>query len=176
MPEGAPGLGAVARVIRETAPEWAVLKPSWFMQNFTGSHPHARTAREEGALYTATGGGRVAFIDAADIAEVGARALVDARAPNDALVLTGPEALSYDDVARLLGRALGRDLRHVRVDEAEAKRRLVEQGIPDAYAALLVALDVAIRGGAEDRITDAVLRVTGRPPRRFADFLSATGR
>jgi ergot alkaloid biosynthesis protein len=176
VPIDAPGLGAVERHLRDVAPEWAVLRPSWFMQNFTGSHPHAQTVRAEGVLYTATGDGRVPFIDADDIAAVGAHALLDAGAPNDSLVLTGPAALSYDDVAHILGEALGRTVRHVRIADDEARQRLIASGIPADYAALLVMLDVAIRGGAEDRVTDVVLRVTGRPPRSFADFLRATAR
>ena len=176
VPIDAPGLGAVERCLRDVAPESAVLRPSWFMQNFTGSHPHARTAREEGVLYTATGDGRVAFVDAEDIAAVGAHALLDARVPDGPLVLTGPEALSYDDVARILGEALGTTVRHVRITDADARQRLVANGIPAAYAALLVQLDVAIRGGAEDRVTETVLRITSRPPRCFADFLRDTVR
>lgn len=173
VPIDAPGLGAVERHLRDVAPEWAVLKPSWFMQNFTGSHPHAQTVRTEGVLYTATGDGRVAFIDVDDIAAVGARVLLDAEAPNESLVLTGPEALSYDVVARIMSEALGRTVRHVRIDDDEARQRLVANGIPAEYAALLVMLDVAIRGGAEDRVTDTVLRITGRPSRSFGDFLRA---
>lgn len=174
VPSDAPGLGAVERCLRDVAPEWAVLRPSWFMQNFTGAHPHAQSARAEGAIYTATGDGRVAFIDADDIAAVGAHVLLDAEAPNEPLVLTGPEALSYDDVARLMGEALGRPVRHVRIDEHEAQRRLVASGMPAEYAELLVRLDVAIRGGAEDRVTDTVLRITGRPPRSLGELLRAT--
>ncbi len=172
VPDSAPGLGAVERMLRSSAPGWAVLKPSWFMQNFLGAtHLHARTLRDDGAVYTATGAGRVAFVDAADIAEVGVRALVDDPPANAALVITGPEALSYDDVARILGEARGRPVQHVAVSEAEAVRRLIADGIPAGYARLLVDLDVAIRGGAEDRVSDVVRRMTGRPPRRFADLV-----
>jgi hypothetical protein len=42
--------------------------------------------------------------------------------------------------------------------------------MPESYAAMLVALDEAIAGGAEDRTTDEVLRRTGRPPRSLHDF------
>ena len=68
--EDAPGLGEVARALRSSAPEWAVLRPSWFMQNFIDpSQPHGRTARADGTIVSSTGGGRVGFVDAADIAE-----------------------------------------------------------------------------------------------------------
>jgi uncharacterized protein YbjT (DUF2867 family) len=105
------------------------------------------------------------FVDARDIAEVGVRALLDARAPNAALTITGPEALSYDDIARCL------NVQHVHIDDAEAVARLVSSGIPQAYAELLVSLDALIRAGAEDRVTDTVERMTGQRPRIFGQFL-----
>lgn len=175
IPEGAPGLGLVERGLRETAPEWSVLKPSWFMQNFVDrAQGHGATLHRDGVMVTSTGAGRVAFVDAADIAEVGVRALTDERSHDRAHVITGPEALSYDDVAAIITRVTGRTVRHVHVDDAQARRNLVAAHMPERYAALLVALDAAIRGGAEDRVTDTVERVTGRPPRSFESFAAAT--
>lgn len=169
IPDEGPGLGAVARALRAQAPEWAVLQPSWFMQNFFNrGHLHGASLWRDGEVMTATGRGRVGFVDADDIAAVAVHALLDERAYNQGLVLTGPEALSYDDVCAILSRAAGRRFVHRPVSEAEAQRQLVASGIPERYAALLVALDVAIRDGAEDRVTDTVLRVTGRAPRSFA--------
>ncbi len=174
VPESAPGLGAVERALRGQAPQWAALKPSWFMQNFIDpQRAHAASLLHEGVVVTSTGAGRVGFIDAEDIAEVAARALADAASPDAALTLTGPEALGYDDVAAILSRVSGRSLKHVRVDDAEARRRMIASGIPAPYADLLVGLDAAIRGGAEDRVTDTVERVTGRPPRSFEAFARA---
>lgn len=174
IPEDAPGLGAVERFLRERAPEWAVLKPSWFMQNFLNpQHPHGASLMREGTVVTSTGAARVGFVDAEDIAEVGVRALADA-VPHDAVhVITGPETLSYGEVTAILTRVTGRNLRHVHVDDGEAIRRLAAAGMPERYASLLVGLDIAIRGGAEDRLTDTVLRVTGRAPRNFEAFARA---
>jgi len=69
LPEGAPGLGAVHHLVRTTMPEWTVLRPSWFMQNFTGDHLVAQGVRD-GEIVTAAADGKVAFIDAADIAAI----------------------------------------------------------------------------------------------------------
>lgn len=174
IPEGSPGIGTVDRFLRERAPGWAVLKPSWFMQNFVDpKHVHATSLLDQGIVVTSTGAGRVGFVDPNDIAEVAARALADDEPHNAAHVITGPEALSYGDLAAILTRVTGRPMRHVNVDDAESTRWLVASGMPERYAALLVGLDAAIREGAEDRVTDTVLRVTGRPPRSFEAFARA---
>ncbi|WP_016905803.1 NmrA family NAD(P)-binding protein [Streptomyces xiaopingdaonensis] len=170
IPEGGPAVGAVHRALPELFPEWAVLRPCWFMQNFTGDHAHARSIREKGVVLSATGDGRVGFVDAEDIAAVAVRALTDTEAPGTDLVLTGPETLSYDDVAALFAEVAGRSVVHRRVSYEELSARLTEQ-VPPEFAALLAGLDRAIAGGAEDRVTDTVLRVTGRPPRTLRAHL-----
>ncbi|GMT98735.1 NAD(P)H-binding protein [Corallococcus caeni] len=174
VPEGAPGLGQVHRFLRTHAPEWSVLQPSWFMQNFTNpGHHHDAGLRRDGTLVTATGQGRVGFVDAGDIAAVGVRALADAASHDTAHVITGPQALSYDDVAAILSRVSGRDIRHVHATPEEAQRHLQASGMPEVYARFLTLLDTSIRDGAEDRVTDTVLRVTGRAPRDFESFARA---
>ncbi|MFI2617060.1 NmrA family NAD(P)-binding protein [Streptomyces sp. NPDC018584] len=167
------GLGEVHRAVRARFPQWTVLRPSWFMQNFTGDHPHARGVRERGEIVTATGGGRVAFVDAGDIAAVGARALTDERPHNTAHLITGPQALSYAEVAATLSRVTGRAVRHRAVTRATLRDRLAADGIPERFADLLAGLDEAIAQGAEDRTSPAVEQVTGRAPRSFADFAAA---
>jgi uncharacterized protein YbjT (DUF2867 family) len=169
VPEGAPGLGALHSLVRATMPEWAVLRPSWFMQNFTGEHLVAQGVRG-GEIVTATGDGKVAFIDATDIAAVAAHALIDESPHNTAHILTGPEALSYADAAAIVAQRTGTPVRHRSVTADELARHFTGHGVPADFAALLAALDDDIRAGAEDRVTDTVERITGRPARGFRDF------
>jgi uncharacterized protein YbjT (DUF2867 family) len=173
VPEGAPGLGELHRMVCAAVPSPTVLRPSWFMQNFLGDHPHARSARVDGEIVTATGSGRAAFVDAGDIAAVAARALADEEPHVGEYVLTGPEALSYADVAAMLSGVVGRSVRHRAVSVAELTERFVDAGYGADFAAALAALDGAIARGAEDRTTSAVQDVTGRPPRSFREVLVA---
>ncbi|MBB6551487.1 NmrA family NAD(P)-binding protein [Nonomuraea rubra] len=170
VPEGGPGLGAVHRLVRTMMPEWAVLRPSWFMQNFTG--PSLELRERDGEILSATGDGRVAFIDAGDIAAVAGHALTDERSHDTAHVLTGPEALSYDDVAALLAERHGRPVRHRAVSVDELAAHFAARGLPAEYAAVLAALDDDLRGGSEERVTGTVERITGRPPRAFRETLA----
>ncbi|EFL12950.1 conserved hypothetical protein [Streptomyces sp. C] len=164
--EGGPAVGRVHAALPGIFDEWAVLRPSWFMQNFTGGHLHALSIRTEGVIRTATGTGRVGFVDAEDIAAVAARALTGVRAPNTDLVLTGPETLGHDDVAAILTEVTGTPVTHRSLSRAELRDRLAEL-MPAEFAAMLADMDRAIAAGAEDRVTDSVHRLTGRPATDF---------
>ncbi|MDT0438355.1 MULTISPECIES: NmrA family NAD(P)-binding protein [Streptomyces] len=172
VPAGGPAVGAVHQALPGLFEEWAVLRPSWFMQNFTGTHAHAHSIRDEGVIRTATGSGRVGFVDAEDIAAVAVRALTDAQAPNTDLLLTGPEALSHDDIASVLTEVTGRPVVHRRLTYEQMRDRLATQ-VPQEFAAMLAGMDRAIAEGAEDRVTDTVQRLTQRPPRAFRTLVES---
>lgn len=165
------GLGALHRLVSDLVPEWAILQPSWFMQNLVGDHPVAHGLRN-GLLTTATGHGRIGFVDAEDIAAVAAHCLLSDDAPNCSLVITGPEALSYADVCALVGELTGRQIRHVAVGAAERAAQIAATGVPEEFAAILAGMDDEISRGTEDRVTDTVTRLTGRSAVSMAEFLT----
>ncbi|MFF5471344.1 NAD(P)H-binding protein [Streptomyces achromogenes] len=168
IPADGPGVGAVHRALPELFDQWAVLRPSWFMQNFTGAHEHARSIREHGVIRTAAGSGRVGFVDADDIAAVAVHALTDDRAPDTDLVLTGPQTLGYDDIAAIVTEVTGRPVTHQPLTYERMRDRLAER-LPLEFAEMLAGMDRAIAEGAEDRTTDTVQRLTGRPPHAFRE-------
>lgn len=170
LEEGGPMMGAVHAWLRSNAPEWAVLRPTWFMQNFSELH-HLDTIRDEAAIYTATDDGRIGFIDAGDIAACATALLVTPVVRNTDYILTGPEAISYDVVAETLSTQLGRQIihHHLTVDELAARHQSL--GLSAEYAKTLAAMDVAISGGSEDRVTNNVLKLTGSAPTSFNHFI-----
>ncbi|MER5928951.1 NAD(P)H-binding protein [Streptomyces sp. NPDC002054] len=170
IPAGGPAVGQVHKELPGLFEEWAVLRPSWFMQNFAGSTPHARSIRDEGAIMSASGDGRVGFIDAEDIAAVAVRALTDDQAPNTDLILTGPQTLSYADVAAVIAEATGRPVVHRQLTFEELRDRWAAE-IPMEFATMLAGMDRGIAEGAEDRTSDTVQRLTGRPPGTFRGFV-----
>ena len=173
VPDSASGMGALAPIVRESVPEWAVLRPSWFMQNFVGDHPVADGIRERGEIVTATGDGRVAFVDAADIAAVAVRALLDPSPHNTDHTVTGPEALTYADAAAIISEATGNPVRHVRISTSAMADRFTATGMPADFAAMLAGLDEDISRGTQERTTNAVEEITGHPARSFAEFIKA---
>lgn len=166
IPAGGPAVGAVHQALPGLFDAWAVLRPSWFMQNFTGTHAHAQSIRANGTILTAAGNGRVGFVDADDIAAVAVRALTDDQAPNTDLLLTGPESLSHDDIATIITEVTGRPVTHRHLTYEQLRDRLTAL-MPPEFAEMLAGMDRAIAEGAEDRTTDTVQRLTGRPPHSF---------
>lgn len=169
LEEGGPMMGEVHTWLAAHAPLWTVLRPSWFMQNFTTQHLHS--ILHDGCLYSATRDGRVPFIDAADIAAVGVAALTSTTLACGDHVLTGPQALTYDEAAAAISARIGRPVRHCRLSVDELADRYAGLGIPRSYALTLAGMDEAIAVGAEDRITPEVERITGRPANSLANFL-----
>lgn len=174
MPEGGPGVGQTHRWLRENAGDWAVLRPSWFMQNFSEGQ-HLAAIRDEGVIYSATEDGRVPFINADDIAACAVATLTGPEPLNRDFILTGPEAISYDMVARHIGEAAGRPIAHRRVSAEDLAAWYRSIGRPAPLAQMLGMMDVMIAGGAEDRLTDCVVELKGRPPTDFTAFAQAQG-
>ncbi|RYP43052.1 hypothetical protein DL768_010110 [Monosporascus sp. mg162] len=173
--EGGPAMGQVHALLRERGERgeigWAVVRPTWMQENFATQETHLKSIREEDKVYSATGAGKIPWVSAGDVAAVAFAAMTAPEPPNRDFLVLGPELLSYGDVAGALTEALGRKIAHGDISEAELVRRHQDFGMPAQYAAILAAMDTAIKNGSEDRLSDVVLQVTGRPPRRFRDFV-----
>lgn len=95
---GGPAHGKVHEYLVGLGVEYAVLRPTWFMENFS-EEQRAKTIREEGKVYSAAEDGRIPWVSVEDIAAVGFRALVDEKSMDKDPVILGPELLSYEDVS-----------------------------------------------------------------------------
>ena len=133
-----------------------------------------KTAATSPPSVPVSGAGRVPFIDATDIAATVAR-LLRGSGPNSAPILTGPRALSYDQIAAQISEVVGREIVHRRLSETELVRRHQNAGVPAPLARALAGMDAAIAAGAEDRTTGEVQALTGRAPNDFENFARAHG-
>jgi uncharacterized protein YbjT (DUF2867 family) len=92
----------------------SILRPAWVMQNFTDDH----LPIINGALVVPSGGGAEAFVDAADIAAVAAETLIDPDAHAGAgYALTGPQAITFDEVAATIVTVSGRPVAYLDIDQ-----------------------------------------------------------
>jgi len=144
-----------------------VLRPSSFMTNLLAS---AEAVAQTGRLFAPAGGAVISFVDPRDVGEAAAAALTARDRPAGVQALTGPEALSFAQVAHELSVATGRRVEYVDIPGEAALEALTGAGLPPAVAEFVVGMFAAQRAGAMAHMTDAVERLTGRPPRPFAQF------
>lgn len=148
-----------------------VLRPSWFMQNF--SEGVFAPAVAAGLLAVPAGDGSEAFVNVDDIADAAVAALTDPVAhAGRGYTLTGPEALSFGEAAERISAVSGREVRHVDIPTVEWVDALASGGVPRDYAELLGHLLEVIRDDGGAWTTDDVLTATGHPARSFDDYLA----
>ncbi len=119
---------------------------------------------DDGAIRGPAGDGRISPIAQDDIADAAVAVLLDpaphARQTYD---LTGPQALTLDEVAAVLSSALGRPVRYEpeTIEQAYASR--ANYAAPDWLVDAWVSTYTAIAAGELDGVSDDVARLTGRP-------------
>nr|POE96541.1 putative oxidoreductase yesf [Quercus suber] len=149
--------------------EWTVLRPHFFMENFSDSY-HLLTIRDEGKIYTAAGKGTKPFVAASDIAAVAFRALTDGKPHNTDYIITGSQSLTYSEVAAILSDVLGKEVEHVSLSPKDFEQKLIAVSAHSDIAAYLAELDVRISHGYGSETTQTVKNVTGRDPKTFKEF------
>jgi uncharacterized protein YbjT (DUF2867 family) len=166
---------AVEEHVRGLGIGYTFLRPNLFFQ---GLLAFAKPISAEGRFYAPIGDAKVSAIDVRDIAAVAAVTLTEAGHEGATYTLTGPAAITHQDIAAALTSALGRDIAFVDVT-------------PEAFAASLSGIlppwqvdglleDYAhYRRGEAAEVATTVAEVTGRPPGdvgRFArDYARAFG-
>jgi len=159
--------GQVEQHLAQSGLAYTLLRPSSFMQNFLMS---AQQVADQGVLYGMFGEGRVAFIDARDIAAAAAELLTNPGHQGASYTLTGPEALSAAEVAERLSAATGRQVRSVDLGPDDYRRALAGAGMPGWLVDGVVESNTMLAAGHAATVTNEVARLTGRPPRTFAQF------
>lgn len=145
-----------------------VLRPAFYM---TGLLASADSIRTQSVLAAPAAGARIAMVDPADVAAVGAAAVTSDDEHASSLVLTGPEATSFDDVAATLTAMLQREVRFVAVPDEAALGAMHAAGMPDWLPPRLIQLFGALREGTHAVPTGDVDMVLGRSPATLEAFL-----
>jgi uncharacterized protein YbjT (DUF2867 family) len=143
------------------------LRPPFFMQNILRFAP---TIRASGEFMGSLKQGKVAMIDVRDIAAVAGTVLTTPDHAGEAYTLTGPEALSYQDIAERIAKILGKTVRYTYMPLEALRERLRASGMPEWHVEVQIDFSIALSAGHAATVTDTVAAVTGKPPRTFEQF------
>ena len=158
----------VEKALESSGLAWTFLRPSSFMQNVVTYM--GETIKAEGAFGSASGEAKISHVDVRDIAAVAVKALTEPNHEGKAYTLTGPEALTYDELASELSKVLGRPISHINLSPSDLKNGMLAGGMPEEIADRMLDLERYYREDQASRITDDIKQVTGRNPRRFAQY------
>ncbi|MGW2230914.1 NmrA family NAD(P)-binding protein [Streptomyces formicae] len=155
------------RLRRVGVPELTVLRPDRFLQNFLP----AAASIADGTLADPAGPGARGYVDTRDIADVAAAELLAERPIGGDIEISGPRALTLQELCARFGAALGRPVRYVDVPLDDAWRTaLADRGVTPQVIDGLHDLYANYRQEGVAGLGDGVPRVLGRPPRSAEDF------
>jgi len=153
-----PGLGV----------SWAILRPNLYMQNLSSGW--LRDGARRGEIELCVGDGRVSLVDSRDVSAVAALALDGDALDGTVSVLTGPEPLSLDAVARTLSDVAGHPIRYVPVPEERVRETLAARRMRPGSIDTALALYRSVREGRREAVHPDLHELLGRPPTQFPAF------
>lgn len=153
--------------IRASGLDWTMVKPNFFMQNLLAS---AGSIKEKRKFFLPMGDGRTGMADARDIGAVCAEVLTGSGHAGQSYEITGPEILTFYDVADRFTAVLGEKVEYVPMPMEAFRERMT--GILQPWH--LDAVCELFREIAEiglDHTTDTFKQLLGRDPISVNQFI-----
>ena len=162
------------RYLEDSGVPYVILRPNLFMQNVP--ELTIPSIDSSGCFALNCGTARISMVDTRDVAAAAAVVLTEPGHVGSHYDLTGPEALSYADVAAKLTDSLGRQINYVEVSDEAEHDALVSAGLNAWFVNALTGLNRDYRRSGTDgyaaQVTDTVASITGRPARTLDDLLA----
>jgi uncharacterized protein YbjT (DUF2867 family) len=160
----------IERHLLDSPLSWTFLRASFFMQNLL--EEHRADIVDHDRIYVPAGDGATSFVDARDVAAVAATTLTEPGHGGRAYDLTGPDALTYHEVAAVFSDVLDRQIGYADPSILEFAATMLRRGRSPSFVAVMVAIYTTARLGLAGRVTDDVARVFGRKPRSMRAFVA----
>jgi uncharacterized protein YbjT (DUF2867 family) len=155
--------------IRQSGLAWTILRPTFFMDNFTnyyGVNPNA-----DSQVVLPNGNGKAAWTDTADIGEAAAKVLSMEGYEGQVFELTGPEVLSTAEALAILGEELGHHYTYVDVPEDAARQAMeASKTMPEWLVDAFLELNALIRNGYAASVRNGIKQILGREPRSLRNW------
>ena len=155
--------------IKQSGLAWTMIKPNFYMQNLLAS---AGTIKEQGKIFLPMGDGKTGMIDTTDVGKVLAKVLSEDGHESMNHEITGPEILSFYEVAEIFSKALGKQVDYVDVPMDAYKETLGQFLTNQWHLDAVIDLFKGIaEGGIEDK-TDTFNELMGETPKSLSQFLA----
>jgi len=140
------------------------LQPTLFMQEILNSWGGHDT------IYLPMDDARIAVVDIRDIAAVAVKTLMEDGHTGKTYPITGPESLSFHDIAEKISAATGKHVNYVSISPADFRKALLGMQMPEWFADALVQLHDILRAGGGAEVSPTVQTVAQKQPIKFDEF------
>jgi len=147
---------------------YVILRPNYFMQNL---FMLLESINKESSLFAAMGDARFGMMDVRDIVDCAVSATVSDHFDNQIIELSGPECISFHDVAKVLSDVSGRTIKYIPVAPEAVMESMLRAGLDEWISTLMRDYSQAYSEGWGDFVTDNVERMTGHAPRSIEHFV-----
>lgn len=161
----------IEKYIERTGLPYCHIRPSFFMQNISGVH--AFEIKHFDRLVVPVKNALTSFVDAEDIGELTAKILTEPeKHQNKSYSITGPEAIDYWQVEKILSKELGRKIIYTNPRPSLALKYWKHiRGLEPEYATVMGMLYMMTRMGTAKKVTSAFEEVVGKKPQTFQQFV-----
>ena len=166
---GEPAALACENIIKQSGVHWTIVRSSWFNQNF--SEGLFRQFIMDGNIALPVTQITEPFIDIDDIAEVVIASLTDDKHHGQLYEMTGPELLSFADIADKFSQHLNKKVNFESISMPEFQSRLAQGGLPQDVIEMLTYLLTEVLDGRNEFIANGVNKALGRPATSFDQYL-----
>lgn len=143
---------------------YTFLQPTMFMQEILNSWGG------RGDIYLPLDDARIAVVDIRDIAAVTVKTLTEDGHEGKTYQITGPESLSFHDIAEKISDATGKRVNYVNISPDDFRKALLGMGMPEWLADALVQLYDSLRAGDGAEVSPTVQAVAQKHPIKFGEF------
>ncbi len=158
------------QALKASGLSFTILRNCWYTDFLI---PGLAFAVASGKLTTATGQGAAPYVTREDCAQAAAAALASTDTDNKTWNIAGPEAVTYEDLAKIASDLTGRSVLFDPVTPEQREAQLIAAGTPEFIAKLLISSQMAIAQGKMGTPTTAVKELAGREPVSVREFLAA---
>jgi uncharacterized protein YbjT (DUF2867 family) len=169
---GEAGAQRAEEVLKSSGISWNIVRAGWFYQNFSESFMLEDI--QAGELVLPAGNTLEPFVDADDIAEVAATALINPEHHNKLFEVTGPRAMTFAQCMREISEALGRPVQYTQVPIDDYINALKAQAVPEQMQWLLRELFTVVFDGRNSQVMSGVEEALGRPATDFKSYVQRT--
>jgi len=159
----------IERMITEMKLPHTFIRPSFFMQNLSSTQ--LQDIQQNHDLFVPAGHSKTSFIDAEDIAAVAVTALRDPKYLGQALEITGPEAITYNQAAQIMTTELGVPITYSKPSLLKFRRTMLQRGIKKEFVNVMIMLYVITQLGNAKTVNHTIETILHRPATTFTEFV-----